>query len=192
MNGQSYLLTELITYIRKNNNQFHNQSGTSFDLISQDISLWNSPNPLTSVKSISIAADDGSVICSDYEDNHWVFTTLKAPGWIQCLWSPSNDGYHPVSGNRQFGVSNQNDIVLYTKGVERVTQWYHNLFEQSAFSGADELWSSMENMKVTWINDNEGIATKFTTTQNRFYRLNWDIIKNQLMSPNKITKILCN
>lgn len=38
--------------------------------------------------------EDGSVITSEYKSDHWIFSTL---------WTPE-DGAHPVSGNRQFGV----------------------------------------------------------------------------------------
>jgi hypothetical protein len=77
------------------------QSGTSFDPIPQDEALWNSSNPLSTIISISIALDDGNVVCSDFQSCCWVFTTLQA------LWKPFTwkDGVHPVSGNRQFGIS---------------------------------------------------------------------------------------
>lgn len=191
-NGTRYSDVELIEHFRKNINHFHSQSGTSFDPITQDTGLWNSMNPLTSVISISIAEDDGSVICSDFQPCCWVFTTLGAPGWLPGIWSPSNDGYHPVSGNRQFGISDSDQgKLIYTKGVDRVTKWYHNLFENSAFSGADFLWTSMEGELDSFINNNGGQATRFPVSQERFYRPNWEDVKNKLKSNNPINHISC-
>jgi hypothetical protein len=187
-NGQVYADTELICHFRKNINDFHSQSGTSFDSIPQDLGLWNSNNPLTTVISISITPDDGNVVCSDFQPCCWVFTTLRAP-WNPFTWK---DGVHPVSGNRQFGISNSSQCkIIYTKGADRVTKWYHNITEGIAFNGADDLRNSMEVEIVSFVNNNEGQATRFPSSQKRFYRPNWDNVKSKLKSSVGINHVSC-
>ena len=164
------------------------QSGTSFDPIPQDEALWNSSNPLSTIISISIALDHGNVVCSDFQSCCWVFTTLQAP-WKPFTWK---DGVHPVSGNRQFGISDSGQgKVLYTKGVDRVTKWYHNLAEGKAFNGADALWNSMEVQLVSFVNNNGGQATRFPSSQKRFYRPNWDDVKNKLKLGEPLNHVSC-
>lgn len=97
------------------------------------------------------------------------FTTLKAPGWIKGWFYDDGgwDGYHPISGNRQFGWSNVGgQIRMFTKGVDRVTNWYHYAFgygKKKAFQGADQLWQSMEEELADFINNHGGEAEVFTT-----------------------------
>ncbi|MBK7636218.1 MAG: hypothetical protein IPJ13_19560 [Saprospiraceae bacterium] len=65
--------------------------------------------------------DDGSVIATQYQPGtFWTFSTLNAPGWFQ---GGSQDGYHPVSGNRRFGLIPNQDgsYTFYTSGVDRLT-----------------------------------------------------------------------
>jgi hypothetical protein len=107
-------------------------------------------------------------------------------------WPYTQDGAHPVSGNRQFGISDSGQgKVIYTKGVDRVTKWYHNLAEGKAFNGADALWNSMEVQLVSFVNNHGGQATRFPSSQKRFYRPNWDDIKNKLKLGESIKPVSC-
>lgn len=51
------------------------------------------------------------LICSDYNyGENWTFSTLNAPGWLE---GDSYDGFHPVSGNRQFGIIDNGDGTFF-------------------------------------------------------------------------------
>ena len=104
---------------------------------------WTGESPITSTFEINMF-DDGSVICTDFnEGQNWTFSTLNAPGWLE---GDSYDGFHPVSGNRQFGIIDNGDgtFTFYTSGVDRFTGWWHVLGNGGplnlAFDAAEELW----------------------------------------------------
>ncbi len=168
---------ELIEHVRLNLDDFQSQIGTSFAPIAQDAALWNSSNPLSSIVTISILPDDGSVVTSSFANCCWVFSTIKAPSEL--------DGYHPVSGNRQFGWHDQNMdgvITFYTKGVDRVSNWYHYLLEDYGYSGGEALWESMEIELFQFINSNGGSAVRFPMSQKRSHRPRFEEIRSKLKS----------
>ncbi|MBK8442191.1 MAG: hypothetical protein IPL35_01740 [Sphingobacteriales bacterium] len=110
----------------------------------QEQSKWLSNNPLGTIFTIEMA-DDGSVIASDYAYGCcWVFATYGAPGLA--AWQNSLDGFHPVSGNRRFGLRDNGDgtYTFFTQGVDRLTGWWHILADATpfvnAFDDADQLW----------------------------------------------------
>lgn len=143
-----------------------NNSNSEFNPLPNDEALWLSDNPEEAIISIDIKilnlnkswlGDDGSVICSQHEAGCcWIFSTLKAPAF-----PATSDGYHPVSGNRQFGyeIDSEGRMVIYTKGADRFfypllgpTQTIPQpspsnvlvyVLEKIAFQGADALWQSM-------------------------------------------------
>jgi hypothetical protein len=84
-----------------------------------------------------------SLLTKFANNSSWVFSTLNAPGWLE---GGSWDGYHPVSGNRQFGIIPNPDgtYTFYTSGVDRLTSWWHRIADSSpfvnAFDDADNLW----------------------------------------------------
>ncbi|RAV27409.1 hypothetical protein [Sinomicrobium soli] len=59
--------------------------------------------------------DNESVIVSDYNTEKWTFSTIFDPKY----------GEHPVSGNRDFGYTQNGDgsYTFYTRGVDRLTDW---------------------------------------------------------------------
>jgi hypothetical protein len=94
--------------------------------------------------------------------------------------------------NRQFGISGFGQSKkIYTKGADRVTNWYHSIFENSAFSGADDLWYSFEEKVVEFINENGGQASKFDESQQRAFRPNWADVRNKLKSDVPINHVSC-
>lgn len=103
---------------------------------------WQGNNPLTTVMEISMI-DDGNVICTDYNPGeNWTFSTLNAPGWLE---GDSWDGFHPVSGNRQFGIIDNGDgtYTFYSSGVDRLTGFWHSGFgfaPDLPFDQAEKLW----------------------------------------------------
>lgn len=200
---------ELFEYIRKNINEFVDVSKSKFEPYSEyDKNLWQSNNPLTSVISINIPFDDGSVICSQYSGCCWVFSTLSAPQWPY-----SEDGTHPVCGNRQFGYNtNNNETTIFTRGVDRFYQpislnWFYPpdpqdlwlndptklltyLVEKVAFEGADDLWKSLQAGIRTWVILRGGQAEIIAPETNR--PIVGNIIKQLLKESQKITALPCN
>lgn len=182
VNGATVSADAFLNHIRRNINDF--TDGSDFNPFSEaDAVLWNSTNPLTTVISIEIFPDNGSVINSQYEPCCWVFSTLKTP--------PLYDGTHPVSGNRQFGYSQNQDgsFTFYTKGADRLTTWYHALGMPLAFGGADNLWRSFQNHIKNYADQHGGIAS---IQQEFTFRPNWEAIRNLIKSNTPITTIPCH
>jgi hypothetical protein len=201
INGPRYSPEEFLDHIRRNINEFHSQSGTSFDPIPQDISLWNSNNAKGTVISINIFPDDGSVICAQHESCCWIFSTLTAP-----IWPLSNDGYHPVSGNRQFGIKSlpNGNYEIFTKGVDRfylplnfsdplknaMGKLVGYMMEFIAFERADGLWMSFQNKITQFVIQKGGTVLGDVTDIKRPQAM--DGLKQLLKSNNKITKVPCD
>jgi hypothetical protein len=137
--------------------------------------------PLTVVFTI-IMADDGNVICSQYDQNnwYWTFSTLNAPGWLE---GSSWDGYHPVSGNRRFGLKQNGDgsYTFYVSGVDRLTGWWHRISDGTvvdAFSEADGLWACYLNQIKTFVTEKGGtVSSDFDCTT---VRPEWGELKDVL------------
>ena len=114
---------------------------------------WTGQTPITSTFEINMF-DDGSDMCTDFNDGeNWTFSTLNAPGWLE---GDSYDGFHPVSGNRQFGIIDNGDgtYTFYTSGVDRLTGWWHVLGGAGtsvAFDKAEELWKCFLDQIKTFV-----------------------------------------
>jgi hypothetical protein len=182
VNGATLSADAFLNHIRRNINDF--TDGPEFNPFSQDdITLWHSNDPLSTVISINIFPDNGTVITSQFEPCCWVFTTLKTP--------PIYDGTHPVSGNRQFGyIQNQDgSFTFYSKGADRLTSWYHALSAPIAFGSADELWRSFQNYIKNYADQHGGAAS----IQQEFrFRPNWETIRDLIKSNTPITTIPCH
>jgi len=104
---------------------------------------WSGPNPLGTVFSIQLIdgapwLDDGTVVTSDYNPSDWTFSTAYSP----------EDRWHPVSGNRKFGVQRDAHtglVTIYTRGVDRLSidtyDWAQTV-TGAPFENADALWRS--------------------------------------------------
>jgi hypothetical protein len=83
LTNQPYTPQEFYNFFRLNLNTFVAGTGVSFfpsTITGQNESLiWNSSNPLDAVISINMQPDSGSVVCSEYTNNYWYFTTLTTP-----------------------------------------------------------------------------------------------------------------
>lgn len=196
--GQKFLPQEFFDYFRVNINDFVDKEASEF----LDDGGWDSSNPLGTVLSIDInGPDNGSVICSQFEDCCWIFSTVKAP------FMPGFDGYHPVSGNRQFGylINADGSMTIFTKGADRffspaappfanvgaVDKLAGYLLEKVAFAGADGLWNSMQAKISEFVNDpsNDGAATANTPIVNR--PKVGDALKNLLKQNETINYVPC-
>ncbi|WP_418121723.1 hypothetical protein ACNFU2_11415 [Chryseobacterium sp. PTM-20240506] len=189
--NQKYTPSEFFDFFRKNINQFAESFtpivNTSYGI--NDTALWFSNNPLGALIHIEIPGDNGTVICSGYNSQAWVFTTIQAPLHL--------DGLHPVSGNRLFGyfIDNNGFMYLYTRGVDRFTKPIGNatityLTQNFAFSKADELWKGMQTKLENYINSpqNGGLANKL---EPKTYRPAYAKIKNYLKNNAPISSLGC-
>lgn len=183
--GEVYTQKQFFDYFRKNINNFVYAGNSQFDpLTSNDGYIWESNDPTGAAISIDIdvipftgIGDDGTVICSQAEENFWIFSTLTAPSAISSGQSPFAlswpDGFHPVSGNRQSGyfTNSAGNMEIYTRGVDRFFPLTQNedswagylvgyLVENTAFGGADDLWESLQERITSFVNNSpqNGIA----------------------------------
>jgi len=141
------------------------QNGGEFSAISiPDDIKWSSNDPIASIFEINMF-DDGSVITADYNfGQNWTFSTLNAPGWFE---GGSYDGFHPVSGNRQFGLVQNSDgtYTFYTSGVDRITGFWHLLGQvplfnpDFAFEQAEELWQCFLDQIKNFVESNGGTVS---------------------------------
>jgi hypothetical protein len=185
INGVQWTAQQLFEHFRLNINQFVNTNIASFypynnDVVN-DVTLWHSNNPLTSILHLDMI-QDGSVIISKYTsstDNcQMIASTLNTP----------LDGNHPVSGNRSWGIMQDPNggYNFYTSGVDRITT---NLFEigdnlmsslsSSGFEEADALWRTLQTKMMMFINSNGGNAGYYSNNET-ILRPDWFIIKRYL------------
>jgi hypothetical protein len=115
------------------------------------------------------------------------------------------NGFHPVSGNRQFGIKllSNGKYEIFTKGVDRL--WFQNpggptinatgkliayLMEPVAFTAADLLWESFQDKTTRYVNINGGNATGHVTEKKRPKVSS--ALKHLLKSINVINKVPCD
>lgn len=94
--------------------------GVTFEFypgLSGEPARWHT-NPLGTIFSIQLVEDvpwldDGTVVTTGYHATDWTFSTA---------WSPA-DWWHPVSGNRRFGIVDNGDgtYTFCTRGVDRMS-----------------------------------------------------------------------
>ncbi len=191
-----FTLEEFFNYIMDNLNDFIDQSISQFGSYnSTEQVIWDSTNPLGAimrfdipVPSIPILSNDGTVICSEYLSNsHWIFTTLESP----------KDWTHPVSGNRQFGYTENSDgsVTIFTRGVDRIL---NNLDLDVAefmdldhpFDAADALWNSFQKNIEFFTNKNGG-SSRLSSKKESINRPDWEDVKDVLLGNKPISELGC-
>ncbi|MEQ9466623.1 MAG: hypothetical protein RLN88_04375 [Ekhidna sp.] len=192
--GNRFGPTGFFNYVRKNLNTFFANNSTEFGPYNDDELLnWLSDDYLGTIMRFDIDLpgpfqQDGSVICSDQKNRSWIFTTIESP----------QDWNHPVSGNRQFGLEQNQDgsYTFFTRGVDRVAETFDNFvgdlpIAPSAFEGADALWSAFQDNLENYINDpaNGGQAQKENP---QIDRPDWDKVNEVLMGTRPISDLGCN
>ncbi len=145
-----------------------------------DYGEWTIGSGVPAVFTISMP-DDGNVICTQHDitNKYWTFSTLNAPGWLE---GGSWDGFHPVSGNRRFGLIQNADgsYTFYTSGVDRLTGWWHRIIpgEGIALDKADELWKCfLDNIKTFVTNNGGTVSNDYDCTT---VRPKWQELRNAI------------
>ncbi len=165
---------EFLTYVRQNISSFVvNPPGVgaamfqlhdtrwNYNSPNRDIGPWASANPTGTAVSIELGNigghanyEYGAVLTSKYKNSpthsFWRFSTIFT----------QRDAYHPVSGNREFGIKQEGiSWVIYTRGVDRPSTWVYELGSLYLFDGGHQLWLSFQNKLAQFVNANFGLAT---------------------------------
>ncbi|MPS65332.1 hypothetical protein [Chryseobacterium sp.] len=189
--GVKFTPAEFFDYFRRNINDFTDINHGKFYPVVEpqygidDTQLWNSTNPLGSLITIKIPADYGTVICSGFGPQAWIFTTVKSP------W----DGMHPVSGNRLFGyyVDSSGDMIIYTRGVDRFTRKTHGGFqyaiENLGYTSAQAMWETMQQKVSGFVNGKNGMASVLPGID---YTPNYIFVKDYLKGKKPLSALGCH
>lgn len=120
-----------------------------------------------SIWHLILPFNNGSVIESNYANvasptnYQWTFSTIHTP----------MDGYHPVSGNRRFGIfndtQNPGSYTFYIGGLDGISTYGIDFLNwivggNEGFKGADLLWRNIiDNMRL-FIVSNSGSAETYS------------------------------
>lgn len=167
IDNQELNANQFLSYLRLHINSFINNDIAVFQPYVDpndnlnDARLWQSNNPIGSIMHLDMT-DDGSIMVTDYGNDHWTVATLRTPV----------DGAHPVSGNRQWGYNtNANgSYTFYVTGVDRLTTSRQEITQYLTgipFDKADELWESFQVKTSNFINGHSGIASVGSQTKER-------------------------
>ena len=172
--GMRYTPSDFLDYFRKNIDQFSIPE-VSFEPYNKDgfndTSKWNSDSSTSLGAIVHIdMAQDGSVLLSGYQ-NQYSSSTYQSHNFTFSTLVTPLDGYHPVSGNRRFGIYTDvsGGFTFYTMGVDRISKnafvfgsFIADIFGNSGFESADELWMGMQDSLINFINSNQGSAGNYT------------------------------
>lgn len=173
LNGVQFTPETLIQYIRLRINDFLDTSISSFAPYSPaDMNTWISDKPLGSVlyirtKKVLGIRDNAAVAVTHYNPLGWRFSTVNTP----------LSGRHPVSGHREFFIGRE---TFKDKQRDKKVKkgYYHFVIKgldmsssgvagagfpvgaNKGFGIADNLWKSMLDKIMAFINSNGGIAQK--------------------------------
>jgi len=142
--------------------------GTSTDALGALISIDMQLAPLP------VPVEDGTVMVTHSDDTSWTFSTVHSP----------NDGSHPVSGNRRFGVllADDGNTYVYTLGADRVTNQAigQTPGAQLVWLGADKLWRSFQERISELVNTHGGSAKVLAPNSRRY---DWSSVMSAYYSP---------
>jgi hypothetical protein len=181
---------DLLEHIRLNFNDFINRDYSEFFPYSQvypgarggDDANWNGPSPLDAILSITIPGERGSVVTTAHvlgeEHAYWRFSTI----WI------GGDTDHPVSGNREFGVKqiDTETWAFYTRGADRTTTLLHYAGSRLVWSGADELWKSLQIEVDAFLREELDVGPQsddVSITPRDSYRYPWRTVQGTYWNP---------
>ncbi len=172
--GNRYTASEFLEFFRRNLSLFSIPgvvfSPYNFDGFNDNVKFnADTINSLGAIVHIDMTLN-GSVILTGYQNQYLPSNYLSHNFTLSTLVTPF-DGYHPVSGNRRFGIytDTSGGFTFYTMGVDRISK---NSFVfgsvlsdfftgSSGFEEADLLWTGMQNNVVDYINNHQGSASNY-------------------------------
>jgi hypothetical protein len=191
--GLTFTPEGFFNHIRRNL-QFFKGEGSSFGPYNEEEGqIWNSDNYLGAIMRFAInvfgpVSQDGSVICSYQTGTIWRFSTIESP----------RDWNHPVSGTREFGLTQNQDgtYTFYTRGVDRVAESTDNFigslpFMTSAYDGGDELWREFQVNITNFVNNPVSSGSALVESP-VISRPDWEKIKAVLRGEKPISDLNCN
>ena len=136
--------------------------------------LGDAANALSALISIRIPGNDGTVMCTESSEVSWTFSTVNSP----------DDGPHPVSGNRRFGVVLADDSkkYVYTLGADRCTDFAvgETALDEAVWFGAHKLWQSFQSNVMGLINKHGGVSQTLSPISRRY---DWSDVMSAYFSP---------
>ena len=141
--------------------------------------------------------DDATVICSSFESNCcWAFSIV----W-QTQTGSQNNGSHPVSGNRQFGIEELSDgsFEFYIRAADRARiNWIVKGLATISGNNATELFyeitdQSWDNLmsNIEALVNNPDFGGSGSKNEPEIIRPDWDEVKVLLMSNTPLTTLPC-
>ena len=126
--------------------------------------------------------------------------TVILNSFLTSYFRTRQNGFHPVSGNREFGIfvdpTHPNEYAFYTMGVDRVSDILGAIASKAKFGydRADKLWTRIQEQMVAFILANGGDA-EFYSPKNIKARPKWDdvemFLKNQIDYPELKRRLGC-
>ena len=160
-----------LSFVRKNFSQFKRNGGSEFhEFNKEEGRLFQTDDPYSAMMRFEVSAlwgltdlDDLSVVTTKSESNYWIFSTVET----------FEDGKHPVSGNRQFGITTNNNgtFTFYTRGVDRPTTLPDAILSKAIFSGAEKLWNTVMQNMANFVNSNGGSSNVNSSVVSK--RISW-------------------
>jgi hypothetical protein len=157
--GREFAAAQLLMHLRRNLNDFVQTGWARFEPYDErHAATWASSAPLGAVLHIDMSGpDNGSVLVSRADPASWTFTTL---------WT-DKDGFHPVSGNREFGyrAGAAGTTIFYTRGADRTTGPVETAGADVGFFMADRLWKSLQSKLAAFVDAHAGHASTVDPVQ---------------------------
>jgi hypothetical protein len=158
---------ELLVHIRRNLGEFvDHELGTLHGIDQQDADDWRNETraPLGALMYFKIPKwyvfhEEAAVVVSHSAADNWIFSPVTVPRQKTGRWS--GPGAHPITGNRQFGITRQRGgFLIYARAVDRVLRSKDMVVVSDAdvFKGAEDLWRSFQRNVAFFIDSTGGKA----------------------------------
>lgn len=181
IDGRRATPESLVDYLRRNINDVIDTNVCEFTPYdATEETKWTSGDPTGAVIHIdmkdgiigtTVNVDDGSVVCAESTPTSWIFSTI---------WT-TDDGDHPVSGNREFGVTSDDEgTYFYTRGADRPTGVIDSTMSRAVFGAADKLWRSLLAGVIRLCADTGGVAEIVRTDSERY---DWAAASSAIWNP---------
>jgi len=155
---------QLFEHIRLNLVDFTNGATDLEPYDSKSGEIWQSQYPLGAIMHFDVSligapglnlltqGEDLTVVSTDVSRHHWVFTTVHS----------MYNFAHPLSGNRHFGLSAEEDgsYTFYLRATDRPYRMMDAAISSMIFYGADDLWNAIMQNVAYWINESGGQAVQ--------------------------------
>jgi hypothetical protein len=165
IDGHRLTASELMVYWKDHFNSFIDPARSQFVPATGDEARWASANPTGAVIDITLGmwGLPANGLRGKLDDRGAVLVSAFGPGFMQVTTvSTDHDAQHPVSGTREFGVTQLSDgtFIIYTRGADTPTGMADLIAGKVGlvFGSADALWRSFQSTTVQLINSLGGQA----------------------------------